>query len=1035
MSFHGLFIGIDRCASRNIQWLGCAQRDAKALHALFTDTLGGDTRLLTEAQATRAAIKAEFEHLASCQPEDTVVITFSGHGSETHELVTYDADTSRLAETCIPLDELTEWFGRIPARRLVLVLDCCFSGSAGAKVLHVDATTRSLHSVESKLNEMVGEGRLILTASSATEEALELQSLQHGVLTYFLMEALQGAEEVRENGKVSIYRLLNFVTTQVISATAQRGHVQTPTLRGSLDGDLTWPIFVPGETFKSAFPQRSLQPVTSDLTSLKAHGFPDELIAAWAENIPGLNPLQLDAINEFGLLRGEHLLVSAPTSSGKTMIGELAALRGVINRQRAFFLLPLKALVSDKHRHFQQVYGSYGIRTIRATGDSSDDIPDLMRGQYDICLMTYEKFAGLVLANPYLLNQVGTVVVDEVQMITDESRGANLEFILTVLRMRRQQGVEPQLIALSAVIGDTGGMENWLGGRLLRREERPVPLDEGILDANGTFRYIHSETGEEQTAPAIINPVYGKGSSQDLIKPLVKKLVNEGKQVIVFRETKGEVRGTANYLSDLLGLPAATDALAQLPTGDPSQASSELRKVLSGGVAFHIADLDREERLVVEEHFRIPKSPIRVIVATTTLAMGVNTPAEAVVVAGLMHPQEKPYTVAEYKNIIGRAGRLGMAERGTSYLIAMTPHDVDRYWRHYVQAKPEDIKSRFLDEKTDPATLIVRVLAAIRKPRGAGMTEDEIIDFLESSFGAYQMARTHGTWSWNRQTFMGNIAALAQNDLIRANEEGAYHLTPLGRLAGEGGIEVRSVLRLVQMLRQIPIAAITDPTLIAATQATYELDEVYFPINKKSYQPHHAEPQAWMGELSRMGVAPRVAQSLWLDQTEPQTPVLRAKRAASCLYWMSQMTMSQIEATVTQFSGRGEAAGPIRSVASRTYDLLPTVIKVADLLHPEANFSGRTQSLLARLEAGVSSKAAELAQLCGTRLTRGDYQNLLQMNLVSIEILEQVDEKELLAALGGSPAKVALIQDALEKNKARKEQSQLLPADLPLYED
>lgn len=590
------------------------------------------------------------------------------------------------------------------------------------------------------------------------------------------------------------------------------------------------------------------------------------------------------------------------------------------------------------------------------------------------------------------------------------------------------------LVVIKAQV-HTGGMEGWLGGRLLRREERPVPLDEGILGGSGTFRFIQSETGEEQVTSSIISPVFGKGSSQDLIKPLVKKLVSEGKQVIVFRETKGEVRGTANYLSAILGLPAATEALAQLPTGDLSQASGELRKVLAGGVAFHIADLDREERLVVEEYFRMPNSPIRVIVATTTLAMGVNTPAEAVIVAGLMHPLEKPYTVAEYKNIIGRAGRLGLAERGTSYLIALTSHDMDRYWTHYVTAKPEDIKSRFLDAKTDPATLIVRVLAAIRKPQGKGMTESEIIDFLESSFGAYQMARTHGTWSWNRQDFMINIVALAQSDLIQANEEGAYHLTPLGRLAGESGIEVRSVLRLVRLLRHLPPKAITDPTLIAATQATCELDDVYFPVNKKSYQRNHAEPVAWMGELGRQGVPAGVTESLWLDPKEPQTPVLRAKRAVSCLYWMSVMTMTQIEEVVTRFSGRGEAAGPIRSVASRTYDLLPTVIKVAELLHPEADFIGRTQALLARLEVGVPSKAAELAHLCGTRLTRGDYQTLIQNDLVSIDNLEQADETKILAALGGNAVKVNLIKEMIKKDKAIKEQYQLIAVDLPLYED
>jgi replicative superfamily II helicase len=138
------------------------------------------------------------------------------------------------------------------------------------------------------------------------------------------------------------------------------------------------------------------------------------------------------------------------------MLGELAAVRGAIERRRALFLMPLKALVNDKLRQFRQVYGPFGIRTIEASGET-DDITPLLRGQYDIALLTYEKFSAIALTHPYVLEQVGTIVVDEVQMIADASRGANLEFILTLLRMRRKAGFEPQLIALSAVIGDTSG--------------------------------------------------------------------------------------------------------------------------------------------------------------------------------------------------------------------------------------------------------------------------------------------------------------------------------------------------------------------------------------------------------------------------------------------------------------------------------------------------------------------------------------------------------------------------------------------------
>ncbi len=176
MNFHGLFIGIDRCASRRINWLTCAERDGKALHALFTDNLGGRSELLIGSAATTDAIRHQFERLAQCESEDTVVITFSGHGASTGQVVTFDTDPLRPEHTSIPLDTLTQWFSRIPARRLICILDCCFSGSAGAKVFAVEAVPRSLDSTENLLERMSGDGRIIFTASSAEEEAWESPS-------------------------------------------------------------------------------------------------------------------------------------------------------------------------------------------------------------------------------------------------------------------------------------------------------------------------------------------------------------------------------------------------------------------------------------------------------------------------------------------------------------------------------------------------------------------------------------------------------------------------------------------------------------------------------------------------------------------------------------------------------------------------------------------------------------------------------------------------------------------------------------------
>src|SRR5439155_24638444 len=123
-------------------------------------------------------------------------------------------------------------------------------------------------------------------------------------------------------------------------------------------------------------------------------------------------------------------------------------------------------------------------------------------------LLTYERFAALAVTMPHVLRQVGVIVVDEVQMITDPNRGANLEFVLTLLKAQRLLGIEPQLIALSAVIGDTNGFESWLDARLIMTDKRPVPLDEGMLNMTGAFRYL--ATGKEEQIPQYIRPEYRK---------------------------------------------------------------------------------------------------------------------------------------------------------------------------------------------------------------------------------------------------------------------------------------------------------------------------------------------------------------------------------------------------------------------------------------------------------------------------------------------------------------------------------------------
>ena len=851
MAFKSLFIGINEYLSPQISNLSCCVRDAQALYGLFSDNFGNDNSvLLTNKEATRPAVLQNMRALHACAPDDTVVIYFSGHGSDSHHLISCDADPLSLDTTAIHLDELTTLFLQIPARNLVLFLDCCFAGGAGAEVFHSPIATKASSSAEALLSKISGSGRLILTAAAADQEAIEVRRLGHSLFTFYVLAALKGAPEVVRSGAVPILPLIDFVTRSVVSYAGQFRHKQEPTMRGTIEGELAFPLLVPGPIYRSYFHDYSGVTTTANIKDLIKFGFAPQVIEIWRGSISTLNELQQDAINGAGLFQGQHLLVSAPTSSGKTMIGELAGLHAQSRGERAIMLFPLRALVNDKYDEFTQKYAAFGLRVLRSTGEIADDNDALIRGKFDVALLTYERFAALAVTLPHILRQISVIVIDEVQMIADKNRGANLEFVLTLLKSQRLYGIEPQLIALSAVIGDTHGFESWLGGGLLKTTKRPVPLDEGMIDTTGTFRYLDTD-GKEQTIPNYIYPEFRKGSSQDIIIPLVRKLVADGEKIIVFRETKPIVRATAEYLKANLGLPPARETLERLPSGDPSAASEQLQRCLAQGVAFHNADLDREERQAIESTFRDPNSSLKVLVATTTLAMGVNTPAWSVVIAGLDHP-DSPYSVAEYKNMVGRAGRLGFTPKGKSFLVASNGSEEYRFWKHYVRGEPEALSSRFADQ--EPLSLICRVLATANAARTEGLTEPDLLAFIQSTFASYQQHRVLAP-----QEMAGAIHRLRGAALIESLGD-RYRLTPLGRAAGELGIQVESVVRIARALRGLSPSDLVPRVLLAAAQISEELDEVLIPIHKRSVQ----ERQRWQNAAHQQRLPSSVARELQL---------------------------------------------------------------------------------------------------------------------------------------------------------------------------
>ena len=1002
--FHGLFIGIDRCRSKRINHLTSAIRDATALHAIFSDNIDESGVLLTDADATSESIRTALIELRSrSTPNDVVVVTFAGHGSDTHQIVTYDADPDDLARTAIPLEEFTDLACAVPARLLLVVLDCCFSGAALRK-LNTDLRPRTMSTdgpdlTTSLLSKVTGKARIVLTASSAEQRAWESRLIGHGLLTQSLLTALLDAG-IAVDGLFDLRDLLKKVTELVRANASGAGGVQQDPMQGMvLEGTVRWPVFTRGKRYDALFPPTSLTPVTGDIRSLSGHGIPEALLAGWPAGLQ-LNQLQQDAVNESGLLRGNNLLVMAPTSAGKTLIGEMGALRATQTGGRAVFLLPTKALVNEQYHEFSRAYGPAGIRLVRATGDVADQVPALLRGQFDIAVCTYEKFSGLALIHEHLLRLVAVVVIDEIQTIVEPERGPNLELLLTLIKTRRENDAGPQLIALSAVLGELGGLDSWLQAQLLIRTDRPVPLDEGVLDRDGWYRYRDS-TGAEHREK-LLDAGHWAVNGRTLLTPLVNKLVADGQQALVVGSTRRGVRQAARELADRMALPAAVSALAELPVGDQNLTNTELRSCLASGVAFHSTDLDHEERGVIEEHFGRPDSPIRVVVSTTTLAQGVNLPAETVIIAELNRPVGRGstawYTVAEYKNIAGRAGRLGRCDRGRSIVLSHSPADDDTVWRRFITGALEPVRSALLGPEPDVDTAVLRTVAiATVRAGGYDVAHDDVIGVLTQSLAAHQARLRGGSDVFEPARVTDALTILLGAQFVAETEPRRLRLTRLGAVVARGGMSVRSALRVSQALRITPADQLNPTTLITVLQLTKEIDQLSIPLAKGRIQ--RTEASSRISSLAKQGAAGVVLEAIRPSATNDRVVAMRVARAVALLLWINGTSSGDLEQVLTHGLPDHHAIGQVRAVASRAHDLVETVLGIAAELHPAADLTAVARHLPVQLELGIAEVFAPLA-VCQAGLAREHYLALHTAGFADPELIAQASDEELLKHLG-----------------------------------
>ncbi len=567
------------------------------------------------------------------------------------------------------------------------------------------------------------------------------------------------------------------------------------------------------------------------IRDLRKYGLPDSLLEIW-EHQQGefLLPVQEVAVQRYGLFEGRSLVISSPTSSGKTFVGEIAAMRATFAGKRVLYLAPLRALAEEKYQTFRDRYGPYGVKVAVATRDRHEFDQAIEQGDYHLAVLVYEKLSQLLVRHPHLLRSVALVVVDELQMLCDPRRGAGLELSLVKLLGSEPR---PQLLGLSAVLGEAEHIAEWLEADLLLQDERPVELYRGVL-LNGTFRYKAYNTGEEGREQFV---EIESEDPTEILLVAVKYLVHRDEQILIFLKGKWDTVQCALALAKSVQLPAAQTALSELETCEETALKAQLKTVFAGGVAFHHADLTFEERRVVEAAYR--RGELRVVACTTTLAFGVNLPASTVFVEPMKWdtdertgtPIEVPVSWAEYENISGRAGRLGFREEfGRSIVIAVNQFQADLLWNGYILGEQEQFA---LAPKQ--AGLADRVLNVVVSK--ICTTLDEVVAFFELTYLSFLRRRARSSQAIDpTQEVERILASLLQAQLLNRSEDGRLEASSLGEVAARRGIQAATAVKLARFFSQVRDRSVPELELFHLFSLTADGKRMYVPLSTTEHR-------------------------------------------------------------------------------------------------------------------------------------------------------------------------------------------------------
>ncbi|XP_032375241.1 activating signal cointegrator 1 complex subunit 3 [Etheostoma spectabile] len=390
-----------------------------------------------------------------------------------------------------------------------------------------------------------------------------------------------------------------------------------------------------------------------------------------------------------------NVLLGAPTGSGKTIAAEMAMFR-VFNKyptSKVVYIAPLKALVRERIEDWKiRIEEKLGKKVVELTGDVTPDMRAI--AQADLIVTTPEKWDGVSRSwqNRSYVQKVAILIIDEIHLL-GEDRGPVLEVIVSRTNfISSHTSRTVRVVGLSTALANARDLADWLGiGQVglfnFRPSVRPVPLEV----------HIHGFPGQHYCPrmASMNKPTFQAIRSHSPAKP-----------VLIFVSSRRQTRLTA---LDLIAFLATEDNPKQWLHQDEREIESiiatvrdsNLKLTLAFGIGMHHAGLHERDRKTVEELFVNCK--IQVLIATSTLAWGVNFPAHLVVVKGTEYYDGKSrryvdYPITDVLQMMGRAGRPQFDDQGKAVILV---HDIKKDFYKKFLYEPFPVESSLLTVLSD----------------------------------------------------------------------------------------------------------------------------------------------------------------------------------------------------------------------------------------------------------------------------------------------------------------------------------------------